>query len=192
MKEIEILVRLLTPPDEVLHTLKEWFVFEGTHETVDIYFVDPLRPDLAPDKEGRLSGCLRLRTKDKQRSFLTYKHDHFDAEDKWTFSDEFESQITSPENIQEILKRLGFQELVTVKLKKHIFHNDWAEIVVEEVEELGAFLEVEAKNLPEDADVNAIREKINRYIDQLGFQVIRDFDGGKPELLLRKKMGLDK
>jgi predicted adenylyl cyclase CyaB len=44
-----------------------------------------------------------------------------------------------------ILTKLGFEELVTVNVVKHIYHTSEYEIVLEEVERLGLFLEVEKK-----------------------------------------------
>ena len=42
MKEIEILVEVYSPVDEVIRALEK-FSYEGIKETIDVYYYDPMR-----------------------------------------------------------------------------------------------------------------------------------------------------
>ena len=48
MKEIEILVEVYSPIEEVINILSK-FKYLGTKEVVDTYYYDPLRKNLKPN-----------------------------------------------------------------------------------------------------------------------------------------------
>lgn len=190
MKEVEILVKVLEPLEAVISKMKAYH-FIGKKETVDKYFFDPLRDNLKPDSKLKLHECIRLRKKDNHQ-FVTYKIDHFDQSGLWVYSDEFECGIESVEIIENILYCLGLKELVTIQNTKYTYCvDDLYEIVVEDVVNLGVFLEVEAK-LQEDIkpdEVQNVRHQIQSFIDTLKIKVSPELNIGKPELMLRQSMG---
>lgn len=189
MKEIEILVQLHSTIAEACSALKRVSKQMKRLEIKDTYYYDPLREDLQPNEQCSLSAAFRLRQYDNDY-FLTYKVDHFSADGRWEYSDEYETRILDLQAIEHIISCLGLKELVKVNVQKYVFLNDKYEIVVEEVENLGSFLEVEAKALDDDKEPNSIKQEIEKFISELGLSVSRNFDGGKPELLLRKERGL--
>ena len=65
MKEIEILVEVYSPVDDVIKALEK-FSYEGVKETIDVYYYDPMRRNLKPDSKGQIDECLRIRTKDNK------------------------------------------------------------------------------------------------------------------------------
>ncbi len=188
MKEIEILVQVCEPIDMVLPKMEK-YNFVGKKETLDKYYFDPLRKNLQPDENMQLYECLRLREKDNQ-NFITYKVDHFDQNGKWTYSDELECNVESINILEKILFSLGLKELITIENKKYTYTvDDKYEIVVEDVKDLGVFLEVEAK-LKEDIqdnEVMKVKQQIQDFIDSMGIKVTPDLNIGKPEMMLRKK-----
>ena len=186
MREVEILLPVLDSAKKALDSLRK-IKFAGSKKTLDIYFVDPLRTDLKPDSNGRLIRALRLRRKG-DRNYLTYKKDNFGEKDIWLYSDEHEVQISSFENGFEILKQLGFEILVEIKSVKHIYENERYEIILEDVDELGLFLEVERKNIADDENVEVVKKEIREFIEALGIKVGQELNIGKPELMLRKKI----
>jgi predicted adenylyl cyclase CyaB len=183
MKEIEILIEVKSAKEAALRAL-EIFSFQGVREVLDIYFFDPLRPDLQLDKDGRLSRSFRLRQRDGKNS-LAYKVDHFE-EGVWSYSDEFETEVASPDAILDIIKGLGLKELIRVDTKKHTFITPEYEIVLEEVVGLGLFLEVELLHESEGNNVGELKEKIRIFLQSLDIEFGNEQNAGKPELMLRK------
>ncbi len=182
-QEIEILVELREPAQQALKKLGN-LEKTGTKHTIDTYYFDPLRDDLQPSSSGRLLACCRVR-KQRDAWFITYKNDHFKG-DEWLYSDEFETQVHDGTVIQEIIKKLGLKELVTVDSKKTIMTSTNYEVVVEEVKNLGTFIEIEYKPTEDVGDIEAAKQQIRNWLDTLGIETGDELNAGKPELLLRK------
>lgn len=182
MKEIEILVQVFDGKKAALAKLREC-KRSGTKRTFDLYFFDPKRTNLKPGKNARLRESFRLR-KQERKNFLTYKVDHFDN-GAWTHSDEHETEIDDFDIAQKILAHLGLKPLVKIESEKHIFLTDDYEIVLEDVKNLGLFLEVEA--LAPSPNVTRTKKRIWKFISSLKINVSKELNAGKPELLLRKK-----
>lgn len=184
-KEIEILWKLNDTRETAIKKLAG-MEFIKEKEIVDYYFYDPMRKDLQPDKNMRLSKCLRVRVA-KNGSSITYKNDHFNA-GVWLYSDEIESDTSDAKNIISILEHLGFEKLITVDVKKFYFRSGPYEIALEKVKGLGLYLEVEYHSQKEIADVLAIKKKMREFVVSRGFLIGAEENAGKPELLLRKKI----
>lgn len=185
MREIEILVELKETLPQVLDKLSG-LPARGVKRTIDTYFFDPLRNNLKADEHGKLMECCRLREK-SGKCFVTYKKDHYNG-NIWSYSDEYETEIADMKALEKVFDCLGLQKLVTVDNLKHTFETTDYEIVVEEVKDLGCFLEVEALHDNEATPVQDIKEKIWAFIRDLGLQTGAELNSGKPELLLNKKM----
>lgn len=182
MKEIEILVEVYSPVDEVIRALEK-FSYEGIKETIDVYYYDPMRNNLKPDSKGQIDECLRVRTKDN-KNYITYKVDKFDN-GTWLYSDEYETEVDNIFMVTEILKRLGLKELLTIHNSKRTYKTDSYEVVFETVKDLGYFLEVEYCT-NEDVDVCLIKDQIQEFIDSLGIKVSSELNMGKPEMMIKK------
>ena len=182
MKEIEILVEVFDSINTVKEKLKE-FNYIGLNKVIDEYYYDPKRDTLKPDKNNQLNNCLRLRTKGNTYS-ITYKDDVFDN-GKWLYSNEYESNIENIDMLREIFNRLGLIKFIEINNNKETYtYNDY-EIVIEDVKDLGLFMEVEYCT-NEDVDVKKIKEEIQKFINSLGLNVSEELNMGKPEMYLRK------
>ncbi|MDD4289894.1 MAG: class IV adenylate cyclase [Patescibacteria group bacterium] len=180
-KEIEILVNILDNKNNVLKKLSK-FKFIKKYKVRDVYFFDPKRKDLKPDKNKHLNRCLRLRRKNED-NYLAYKIDRFNGR-KWLYSDEYEIRCDNYQNIISILNFLGLKELLTINSKKYIYTYKNYEIVFEIVDKLGMFLEVEAISVPKKSDIKKIKSAINEFIKFLDIKVGKELNVGKPELML--------
>ncbi len=185
MQEIEILVELKSSLEEAKRKLRS-FEFKGAKTTLDIYFYDPLRDNLKPDADNKLLECCRIRQK-ADKSYITYKVDIYDGH-VWSYSDEYETEIENYQAGIEILSRLGLVELVRIDSTKHVYKNENYEIVLEEVQGLGNFLEVEAISAPNDRGVADIKLEILDFISGLDIDVGEELNSGKPELKLRNQV----
>ena len=183
MKEIEILVEVYSPVEEVIGVLNK-FEYLGNKETIDTYYYDPLRNNLKPNDKNQINECLRLRTKDNINS-ITYKVDKFDNDGKWLYSDEYETTVDDMLMITKIFNKLGLCELLTIHNSKRTYkYNDY-EIVFETVKDLGYFIEVEYCT-NEDIDIKEKKEEIQKFIDSLGLKVSEELNMGKPEMMINK------
>jgi adenylyl cyclase CyaB, putative len=185
MKEIEILVEVLSDKDEALKKLSA-FTFLGEKHVLDIYYTDPLRQNLKPDASGRLTASFRLRSKD-DKALMTYKIDHFNGNGIWVYSDEYEIKISDFEVAEHIIANLNLKELVRIDNYKFTYETPEYEIVLENVIGLGLFLEVELRSQVADDQVDAVKRQIQKFIDSLDIKVSDELNAGKPELMLRKK-----
>lgn len=179
-----MLVEVFDQKEMVLQKLSS-FEGMGAKEVLDIYFFDSLRKDLRPDNTGRLSACFRLRQK-SGKNYLAYKKDNFDNSGMWIYSDEDEVEVSDLRITENIIEHLGFEVLVSIKNLKHTFETEDYEIVFEEVDNLGLFLEVERKNVADDEDINEIKKEILEFIKSLDIKISPELNLGKPELMLRK------
>lgn len=182
MKEIEILVEVKDDIDTVKNKLKD-FEYVGLNHTIDEYYYDPLRDDLKPDNNNQLANCLRLRAKN-DNYYVTYKNDVFEGE-KWLYSNEYETKIESIEMMKEVFERLGLKKFLEIDNNKEIYKTDKYEIALEDVKDLGIFLEVEYCT-DEDVDVSKIKEGIQEFIDKLEINVSEELNMGKPEMYMHK------
>ena len=184
MREVEVLVELFTGVEQAKEILGK-FDFKGSQKTKDIYYVDPLRKNLQINQDNKLMECCRLREKG-DRAYITYKKDHYEK-GVWVFSDEYETEIKDICVMENIFDCLGLKRLVVVDNIKHVFETPAYEIVLEEVADLGNFLEVEALHDDGERKVEEIKVEIYKFIEALGLTVGQELNSGKPELLLQKK-----
>ena len=182
MKEIEILVEVYDDLS-VIKKKFERFDYKGLNNTIDEYYYDPKRDTLKPDKDNQLSHCLRLRTKNTDHS-VTYKDDVFEN-GKWLYSNEYETKIDSIEIMRDIFKKLGLIKFLEIDNKKETYVYGDYEIVIENVKDLGLFMEVEYCT-NEDIDVKSVKREIQKFIDELGLNVSEELNMGKPEMYMKK------
>lgn len=183
IKKIEILVSFDNFKEEVLKILEK-FDFIKEKELYDMYFFDELRDNLKPEPNLRVNELFRVR-KLGSECLITYKKNHFEK-NRWIYSDEYETKVENYEMMKKIVKMLGLELLITVHNKRKIYHYQDYEICLEEVEDLGLFLEVE-RMAEEESDASEIKQEIRNFIKQLGLKNVRELDFGKNQLMLRKK-----
>ena len=182
MTEIEILVEVYDDIEKV-KKIFEKFEYIGLKKTIDEYYYDPLRDTLKPYKNGGLNHCLRLRQKNNEYS-ITYKDDVFEN-GKWLYSDEYETKVESLEMTHEIFNKLGLVKFIEIDNEKEIYTFENYEIVIENVKDLGIFMEVEYCT-SDDIDIKNEKNKIQEYINSLGIDVSEELNMGKPEMYMKK------
>ena len=182
MKEIEILVEVYDNAKVIKQALKN-FEYKGLKKTIDEYYYDPKSDILKPDKHNQLNHCLRLRSKNNE-FFVTYKDDVFEK-GKWLYSNEYETEIQSIDIMKEIFNKLGLVKFIEIDNEKETFIANDYEIVIENVKDLGIFMEVEYCT-NDDVDVIKVKKEIQKFIDDLGLNVSSELNMGKPEMYMRK------
>lgn len=185
-KEIEILWKLETKINQCLDIFKKHA--EGSKcKVTDLYFSDSKRSYLQP-VDFKLSHCLRVRKKQieqMEECSVTFKKDFFEN-DIWLYSDETETEIGSFEKMKSIFEMIGLEKLVEIKNTKHKFIISNYEIVIEEVENLGNFIEIEIIDSSNITDVKKAKNEIRDFLEGLNIKIGKEMNAGKPELMLRK------
>ncbi len=181
MKEIEILVEVYDDIDSVKKKLEQ-FEYVGLKHTIDEYYYDPKRDTLKPDKDNQLSHCLRLRSKNNDY-YITYKDDVFEN-GIWQYSNEYETKVESMDMLKEIFDRLELKKFIEIDNKKEIYKTEKYEIALEDVKDLGLFLEVEYCT-NDDVDIKEVKKEIQSFIDDLEINVSKELNMGKPEMYMR-------
>lgn len=136
MLEIEVKARI-DDPGRVERRITELggrFRKEVVEE--DLYFNHPSRDFAVTDE------ALRLR-KTEGKCFLTYKGPKLDGLTKTR--EEYSIEVSGWDSSMAILKALGFVEVMPIKKKRRYFSLDDYEIMLDEVEGLGSFIEVEKR-----------------------------------------------
>lgn len=181
MKNIEIEIRIkLNSPDLFMEWLKKSAEQIKTAEQTDIYFDPPHKSFIVVDSEGYKNADEWLRIRISQnKNEICYKYWHTDKETgKSTHADEIETTIGDPEQILEILERLGFKQ--TAKIKKH--RESWQygdfRFDCDDIENLGFFVEIEFNGEIDDPAKG--KQKIFDLLNEIGLKDWRKIKGGYP------------
>lgn len=200
MKEIEILFEVRESKESALEKLDR-FTPLGEKRVIDEYYYNPKNSNMYSANlkngnkvigENEITQWFRIRKSDDE-TFITFKKDHLKEDKTWLYSDEYETKVSDYETAKKIFQALGLLPLIVVDNKKHVFVSCHYEIVLENVKELGLFLEVELMNHEErEVDVKEERKKIMAFVDELGIKLGKELNVGKPELMLQKNKILNK
>ena len=139
MKEVEILFKINEKKAQKLREkLNDFFI--GKIREIDTYFYPPHR-DFLLGNSGREN--LRVRNT-SQKNELTYKKVIY-KKGKYSHSIEKNVNISNAEKTIEILETLGFRTHLIVNKQREIFEDQNFHITIDNVKNLGIFVEVEWK-----------------------------------------------
>ena len=179
--EIEIKLPLINPQEvrEFLNTHAK-LVSENIYQK-DSYYVPPHRDFLA---EKYPFEWLRLRQSSKDTS-INYKHFHPENVEKTDYCDELETKIGDSSVMENMLKSLDFKEVIVVEKSRTTWLFEDVEIVVDEVSNLGSYIELEAtKHFENPLDGRPyLFDILKRLNAQVGEEDLR----GYPFRILEKK-----
>lgn len=141
----------------------------GTENHEDIYFNSPYRDFRESDE------ALRVR-KVNGKYVLTYKGPRIDSETKTRE----EIEIPTEPEIIEILRNLGFKDAATVRKRRKIFKLKNLIVSLDQVENLGNFVEIESRHYKE-------KDKLFEILEELGIDRKNSTTKSYLELLEGKK-----
>lgn len=168
--EVEVKVRIIE--EDIERKIEEFgAAFVGFEDHTDTYYNTPYRDFSETDE------ALRIRCTEAEgseiTSILTYKGAKVDEDSKTR--KEVEVRIEDARKMDEILSLLGFSKAGNVIKKRRNYRMDEISIVLDDVEHLGRFIELEMTS--EDEDFKLQKEKIFKILKELGFdktEVIRE------------------
>ena len=181
MKNIEVEIQAkIEDAKEAEKKLKEKGKFIGIKKQIDKYFVPPHK-DFFSKKQP--IEYLRIRY-EKDKNQLMYSFLHFDKKGWLLATDEYQTLVENPETVEEILKGIGcILKIIVVKERKY-FNCGSFEVVLDKIENLGNFIEVEAKK--DFGGVNKTYEACMNFLKDLNIKYEIKKDMGYPNMLYRK------
>lgn len=178
--EVELKFPLLNSK-ELIERLELISRIEKKEFQKDIYFTPKYRDFLS---KKPISEWLRLRESKKGFS-LNYKKWHSAEGNKTVSCDELETKIGNIDIMKKLLESLDFKELIIVKKNRATWNYKDTEITIDEVQELGEFIEIEAKG--DFISIEEAKKHLYDIIKELGAEIgEQDFEG-YPYLLLKQK-----
>jgi adenylate cyclase class 2 len=172
-KDIEIEIKVQVEKIKFLiDFLKKNAKLIGTQHQIDEYFIPKHRNfiSIRPAREW-----LRLRDSNGKFS-INYKNWHFDKDGKTNDCDEYETKIEDLNSLRKIFTALDIKTITTVDKKRQIWLYKDFEIAVDEVNDLGNFVEVEYKG--DDMDPKTITNRMVRFLKDLGCgKISRNYQG---------------
>jgi len=179
-EEVEIQV-ILKNPEEVEAKLNKIAEFVKEKKQKDEYFV-PKHEDFFSLK--RPIKYLRVRHEENNNR-VGYMFLHFEADtENLLKTDEYETKIENPDMMSIILKKLDMIHRVTVKKQRRCFDYKDFEILIDNIEELGYFIEIEAKKLL--GSIEETKKKCYEILEEIGADWEKPKKGGYPRLVLEK------
>lgn len=148
----------------------------GIENQVDTYYNGASRDFVKTDE------ALRIRGMDN-KYFLTYKGPKLDKISKTRH--EFEAEINDPENMGNILSSLGFSPVGTVIKKRKNFRLGDFFISIDEVRNLGTFMEIEIA-VKDSRNYDEKVESILKFLEKLGMSRESTIRESYLEMLLHK------
>lgn len=178
-QEIEIQV-IIKNPEKIEARLNEVGKFVKSRKQVDKYFVPPYRDFFTKDMPDEY---LRVRH-EEGKNHLNYSFLHF-GEDGWLRStDEYETLVDKPEVVEEIFEKVGLIPKVTVKKIRKYFDCGDFEVTLDQIEDLGDFMEVEAKK--DFGGVDKTRKACEDFLNSLNVEYEIQKAMGYPRMLYKK------
>jgi len=152
---------------------------------IDEYYV-PCHRDFFANKPHPVE-WLRIRTNPDKVVFEYDKSINKKADGEQEYANEYETEISQPDEFRKILEFLDFKKVITINKQREYWDCGDFEVSLDDVEGLGFFVEVEAKGSFENA-IKAKEECIN-FLDKLGIKSLENnhIKKGYPVLFLDKK-----
>ncbi|VVB80769.1 CYTH domain protein [uncultured archaeon] len=182
-KEIEIKIpvdnKTFSRVKERLSTLAK---FEKKSNQTDSYFTPCHRNFVEPKFPFE---WLSIRSRGG-KNIICYKHYYPENAETNTHCDEFETEIVSKDQIEKIFSVLNFKKMVTVEKERETYlFKDEFEIELDDVKELGCFIEIEA--VKDFGSVEETRDKLFQFAKKLNVDASKADKRGYPYLMMKKK-----
>jgi adenylate cyclase class 2 len=129
---------------------------------------------------------LRIRVQDNGKIILTAKRPTKKSAEHLV-KIEHEVEVNSAEEMQAILEMMGYHSGVHVKKTRRTAHYQQYEICIDEIEGLGAFIELEVMGESDDAE--GIQKDMWEFLTSLGIQPEDQVKKGYDILMIEKNQG---
>ncbi|MCX6722164.1 MAG: class IV adenylate cyclase [Candidatus Staskawiczbacteria bacterium] len=152
---------------------------------IDDYYV-PSHRDFFAEKPQPFE-WLRIRTNPDKVVFEYDKSINMKANGEQEYAEEYETEISEPEEFRKILGFLDFKKVVTVDKQREYWMCGDIEVALDRVKDLGDFIEAEAKgNFKSNAEAKIACIK---FLESVGIKDVKKewINKGYPVLMLENK-----
>ncbi|MFA5878510.1 MAG: class IV adenylate cyclase [Candidatus Staskawiczbacteria bacterium] len=151
---------------------------------IDEYYIPSHRDFFA--QKPHPTEWLRIRTNPDKVIFEYDKSINKNASGEQECAEEYETEISSPEEFRKILAFLDFKKVITVDKQREYWNCGDLEVALDNVKDLGCFIEVEAKgNFKDNGEA---KKACFNFLEELGIQNARtvQINKGYPVLVLER------
>ncbi|MEW6295113.1 MAG: class IV adenylate cyclase [Candidatus Diapherotrites archaeon] len=185
-KNVEIEIRFPINKNtffKIKNKLKKTAKFVKKSHQIDEYFTPSHRNFVKPKNPFE---WLSIR-KRGNKAILNYKHWYYPKNsDSGTHCDEFETEISNPNQLKKIFSALDLKKLVKVEKQREVYlYKNEFEIALDKVRELGNFIEIET--IKDFGNVKKAREKLFEFAGNLEIDISKIDKKGFPYLLMKRK-----
>lgn len=147
-KELEICVKSSVPFKEIIDDmLEKGFHVQEEFQLNDIYMVPKDKEISLKEADKLLSNYVLVRETVGKRIILTLKNKEINSKGEIVKQSSIKCQITNVDDGYKFMKELGYKKMLEIKDHNILLSNGKNEIYVQDVEGLGAYVEMEQKNL---------------------------------------------
>jgi len=186
MEKIEIELKFpLKNIDDLKERLDKIALFKGEDNQKDTYFI-PFHRNFV--KQNPIFEWLRIREVNQNGeviSILNYKNFGKDKKEDTISCKEFEIEIESSDILKNIFKNLDINEIIIVDKRRRNYSYKSTIISLDEVNELGGFIEIEFDGEAESE--NEVKEHLYNILKEIEADVDEQVFKGYPHLLLEKQ-----
>lgn len=182
--EVEVKVRV-DNFKKIKSELKKYGKLIRSIKQIDEYYT-PCHRDFF-EKKPIVTEWLRIRTNPDKVLFEYDKTIIKNTKEKEWYGEEYKTEISQPIEFRKVLKFLDFKKLVTVEKKRELWDCGNFEVCLDEIKDLGFFIEVEIKK--SSKDILKEKKMCYTFLNKLGVEVIPENipSVGYPLLLLGYK-----
>lgn len=184
MREIEIKIKLNDLENTRLQTwIDANLQASGESEQLEYYLNNPNQTFLFTHKLGYKDAADYLRVRfEKAGGSVCLKRFKIDQETAASENlAEMEYKVDDAEAALELFSALGYTEQTKVLKRRRKYSNTEVEIVIDDVEGLGKFAEIEL--LEQVEDFQAGREKLRQVLREIGFETVVECSRGYVSML---------
>lgn len=182
--ELEVCVKCLDTKEEVISKLKELgFVIKEDFTMNDIYYVRKEKEVSIKNSNELLSNYVLVREVINKRVMFVLKEKQYDGLGNIIKQNSCNCIIQDKNKGCKFLENLGYKELLKLNARNILMSNDKNEIYIQDVENLGVYLEMEQKNIYSNndngKDIDEMITNLNLYnlnIDKNNYFAKKSFD----------------
>ena len=191
MKDVEITCEVFDGIENIKSALLEKrFNFIESFTLDDIYMYNKDNKDFFI-KDGKISDTLIIRNVDDEDKKIVCKKRNYNAEGMEISTSKTVLKVKDIEASEKFLNVLGYERYLRMIDTNYMYENDKYTVYIQDIKDLGVFLEVEAKNI-EDEEKTVL--DLIEYVKALELNIGTKFDIRKAELLYKyyKENGVNK
>lgn len=182
--EVEIKVKI-KGLRQIKDKLRSYGKLVKSIKQIDEYYI-PYHRDFFAHKPFPVE-WLRIRTNPDKTIFEYDKSINKNTKGEQEYAEEYETEVSQPNELRKILKFLDFKKVITIKKEREVWNCGNLEICLDKVKDLGFFIEVEAKRgFRNSAEA---KKACYDFLNKLGVNITQKniINTGYPVLLLEYK-----